>query len=615
MDGGIKFDVSANTAKFEADMGRVKNAASTTAGAVGKAFSGLGGLFAGGALVAGLTSILRKMDDVSDMARRFGTTAVEIQKVGNAAEIVGTNVDAVARAMNRAGVAANKAAREGGALAEAFARVDIDPAKFAAAGLEERIKMVAEAQRAANGDAQKMADLYEVIGVKAAGINFAELVSEMDQVNAASNETVEALAQANDQLDKMKQNATIFGANLVKGVTDAAERLGSFIGGQGFKTQSELDEKIERDNAKARLQARGELLPDDSRLEKTTIATPAGPVFADGKIVPGPNAEENVRRINAEMQKMRQEAEATKKAAQGFVDELEQAAPEADKTTKQLERQAQLLEESNAKRRSAYETEVALTEARLAGNKALEESILQAQDFNKVLEETDSFETAANVTATRAAARKAEQEMVSVQGGGGGGGGLGPSVSGAPMSENMRVADLRGSARQATRNQRASDLAARGMYRSAVRAQDAGQRAYDRSMQAAADRDMASQYDFAGRPAGNMGEAMKSVQDELGKMEALDRMRNAPGYDPKKGETENMKNAMRQGKFDDAMRDQSKTPEERKQEEEEARNRSRPPGGGGDNANKEQGKMEPVIQAINEFKAEMIERLPQRALG
>jgi hypothetical protein len=197
-------------------------------------------------------------------------------------------------------------------------------------------------------------------------------------------------------------------------------------------------------------------------------------------------------------------------------------------------------------------------------------------------------------------------------GGGGGGVGLGPSVSGAPMSENMRVADLRGSARQSVRDQRASDLAARGMYRSAIRAQDAGQRAYDRSMQAAADRDMASQYDFAGRPAGNMGEAMKSVQDELGKMEALDRMREAPGYDPKKGETENMKNAMRQGKFDDAMRDQAKTPEERKQEEEEARSRSRPPGGGGDGQKRPEqetaGKLDKIINIMEE-------RLPIRVIA
>jgi hypothetical protein len=185
------------------------------------------------------------------------------------------------------------------------------------------------------------------------------------------------------------------------------------------------------------------------------------------------------------------------------------------------------------------------------------------------------------------------------------------------MSENMRTADLRGLARQATRNQRASDLAAGGMYRSAIRAQDAGQRAYDRSMQAAADRDMASQYDFAGRPAGNMGEAMKSVQDKLGKMEALDRMRDptgyepGKGYDPTKGETENMKNAMRAGKFDDALSERAKTPEERKQEEEEARNKSKAPGGGGDSGagpSQTEGKLDRIVQLMEE-------RLPIRVLA
>jgi hypothetical protein len=192
----------------------------------------------------------------------------------------------------------------------------------------------------------------------------------------------------------------------------------------------------------------------------------------------------------------------------------------------------------------------------------------------------------------------APQESPTPSGGNVTGGRLGPSVSGAPMSENMRVAELRGAARQAALDRRASELAARGLFRSAINAQDQGQRAFDRAMQSASDRDMAAQYDFAGRSAGNIGEAMKSVQDELGKMEALDRMRNAPGYDPQKGETENMKNAMRQGEFDDAMRAQAKTPEERKQEEEAARSRHASSGGGGDKPGSQSLATESTLQKI-----------------
>lgn len=293
-------------------MARVGNVAQTTGDRVRSAFSGLGGLLAGGAIVAGLQGILRKMDDISDRAKRFGVSAEEIQRVGNAADIVGTNFDAVARAINRTGVAANKAAREGGSVAEAFARVNLDPAAFAAASLEERIQMIGKAQQSANGDAQKMSDLFEVIGVKAANINFTELLSEMKQVNAASNETVETLAEANDRLEKASQLATVFGANLVNGIAKAAERFGSFLGGQGFKTIEELEKQVARDNATTRLQQKKQLLLDSSGV----------PISDPGALAPNTpasqerrkQAQENSRRIEAEIARMEAETKAKQNA-------------------------------------------------------------------------------------------------------------------------------------------------------------------------------------------------------------------------------------------------------------------------------------------------------------
>ena len=171
------------------------------------------------------------------------------------------------------------------------------------------------------------------------------------------------------------------------------------------------------------------------------------------------------------------------------------------------------------------------------------------------------------------------------------------------MSQNMRVADLRGAARQSVRDQRASQLAANGMFRSAIRAQDAGQRAYDRAMDNANLRDLASQYDFAGREAGNVGEALSSFRDQHG-MGYLDKLRETPGYDRDKGEMDNFKNYLRES---------AKTPEERKQEEEAARSRSRPPGGGGDGpgqdpANQTAGKLDKIINIMEE-------RLPIRVIA
>lgn len=549
MDGGIKFDVSANTAKFEADMGRVKNSASTVATSIGKAFSGLGGLFAGGTLIAGINGILRKMDDVSDMARRFGTTSEDIQKVGNAAQIVGTDIDSVARAMNKAGVAANKAARDGGAMAEAFGRVNIDPAAFAAAGLADRVKMIAEAQRAANGDAQKMADIFEVVGVRAANINFADLATEMGNVNVASNATVEALAAANDELDKMKQSATILGAGLLKFfLVDPAQRIGSLIGGGGFKTIEELQQEKLRNDAELNLLKRGVSLPD--------------------------NADERANLVAQEIKRMKEEAQAAKNAMRDFVDEAKEAPEAVSKTTSQLEEQTRLLQEAADKRRANYEMEVALTEARLSGNKALEESIRQQQDFNEVLQETGSFETAANVQAVRSAQRQAEDQPAAQE-----------SASFAAtidsLTKNQRVAQIRGEFLTRSAEERAQELAGQGRGRSAVNIMDRAQAQRDRIMQRANMRDILREQ-FSG--ATDMGQAYREHQRNTS---LADRMTRA--------------------EFEKSIKDQAKTPEMREREEKKEKERRAGASGA-------QGKS-PLENVASEILGEIKKRLPIVALG
>jgi hypothetical protein len=335
-----------------------------------------------------------------------------------------------------------------------------------------------------------------------------------------------------------------------------------------------MDQQVARDNAIAALRNRGELLPDDSTMVKRQQFV-GGPVPATiEERVLGPNAQENARRINAEMEKMRKEAEGAERAASGFVDELEDAAPQAEKTTAQLERQAQLLEQSNAKRRKAYETENALTEARLTGNKALEESILQAEDFNTVLEETDSFETAANTAAVRAAARRAEQEASPASTGGAVGGG-GGTFSEAIQTINERIAEMRGNA-----NARAADAAAKRFeegrfFRSAVNAQDRAQRAKDRAMQGARIKDI-----LGGK---NMGEAYRDYAKTTG----MDRMS--------------------QKDFEKSIRDQAATPEERTR----AENRANKSG----KDSKEGGSTNDPMKAVVDIYKLLTERLPIHVLA
>ena len=465
-------------------MRQIDATAKSTAAGIKQAFSGVGSLIAGGAVVGAMTGLLKRMDDISDGARRIGISAEEFQKIGNAAALVGTNVETVNKAMLRAGVSANKAAREGGDMAEAFARASLDPAKFAAAGLEERIKMVAEAQRAANGDARQMSELFEAIGVKAAGIDFSALAEEMGNVNAASSETVEALARANDELDKAKQSATIFGATLLKAlVIDPAERLGSFLGGAGFKTIKELEEIELRAQAIAQLTREGLL---------------------------GGNDAEAARLIAERMEEIQNKLKGNKNITAAINEDLDTANNLEKEKTSQLERQQRLLEQQEAKRKDAIkdaQLEVELIEAKLRGDKARVAALEEQRDFDRAFEQTDSFETAANVAAAKAAERAAQGAESSAASGGGG-----SMAQATPKTAQDYETEMRAAAAAARFSERASSLQERGFYQAAGQAMERA----DRAAQNVRDRADISKFLKDQYDAGTMGEAYEKYRRQTG---------------------------------------------------------------------------------------------------
>ena len=544
-------------------MRQVDATAKSTAAGIKQAFSGVGSLLAGGAIVGAMTGLLRKMDDISDGARRIGISAEEFQKIGNAAALVGTSVETVNKAMIRAGVAANKAAREGGDMAEAFARANLDPAKFAAAGLEERIKMVAEAQRAANGDARQMSELFEVIGVKAAGIDFSALAQEMANVNAASNDTVEALARANDELDKAKQNATIAGASLLKFLlVDPAQRVGSLLGGAGLKTMRELEE----------IQLRAEAITQLTR---------------EGLL--GGSDAENARLIAERMEEIQKKLKGNKDLT-GLINEDLDAANDLEKEkTSELERQKRLLEQQEAKRKDAIKDaqfEVELIEAKLRGDKARVAALEEQRDFERALDQTGSFETAANVASAKAAERAAQDaERAAAPSGGS----MAPPK---PKTAKDYETEMRAEAAGGRYSERARDLQARGFYEAAGREMERA----DKAAQAVRDKADLNKFLRDEYNAGNMGEAYEKYRDMTG----MDRDSRAEFERKSKEKAKD---------FEKSMREQSKTEAERKREEEKAT------GGGGGGPGSSGGKPEEgLTKAVNDILTILNKSLPISAL-
>jgi len=326
-------------------MRQVDSAAQTTAGRIKSAFGGMAGVLAGGAALAGLKSMMNDFDRVGKLATRFDTSAESIQRVSVAANIAGTDVEAVANAMTKAGIAASKAVENGGQMAEVFDRAGINAREFANANIDEKLLMIAEAYRAAGNDAQKTNAIIEIMGSRA-GANLIPLISnvealraEMANVSVTSDATVRRIEEANDRMTRMVNNMKVYAADALGMFTDIFEKWGSFFGGSGFKTIKELEEEA--------VKIGGEFAKTTSTTKKIT-------------------------------------------------DELESQ-------TVELEKQSDLMDEQAVKRRKAFEQELALTVAKAEGNDALVRDINERRAFEHAVEQGATTEEAANFAASKMA--------------------------------------------------------------------------------------------------------------------------------------------------------------------------------------------------------------------
>ena len=259
-------------------------------------FAGAGNLvrdlatgFAFTEIISGTKQLMDEFDRIGDLANRFNTSAETIQKVGVAAKMSGSDIEAVAGAMTKAGIAATNAADNGGEMAEKFAKAGIDAREFSEADLDKKLIMIAQAYQDAAGDASKLNAIISIMGSKG-GANLIPLISNVDELRAtmagasvATNESVASIQKANDAIDEMTQTLKVWGAEvigyLVDGVQGAGERVGNILSGGVGKTIAELDADIEEMNAKARLANKGVVEP---KTEGVVI-----PAFGSGAVMGG----------------------------------------------------------------------------------------------------------------------------------------------------------------------------------------------------------------------------------------------------------------------------------------------------------------------------------------
>jgi hypothetical protein len=227
-------------------------------GGLMKAFAFLGGASA----IKGFAS---EMGNVVDLATRFGTTAESIQRVGNSAQLAGTDIESVAKLMSKLTIEAAKGSKEMEALG-------ISSAAFANANLEDQVIMLAGAYEQANGDQTKMVQLMSLLGNRGQQIlpmlsaGVAGLRDEFGRMPVVLEDSAKAMAAFDDMVDLSVQQFKWGIGVMIKEVLTLHQGImalsKSGFNGDKFKEEFEKIKKAEDAAAEEKRPKRKEFDPD-----------------------------------------------------------------------------------------------------------------------------------------------------------------------------------------------------------------------------------------------------------------------------------------------------------------------------------------------------------------
>jgi hypothetical protein len=571
------------------------------------------GILAGGMALAGLKSLMDGFDKVAKTATRFGASAEEVQRVQVAADLAGTSIDTVARVLTKLSVAASDATNGNQALAKAFELAGINADKFKNSGLDQQLVQLSEAFNRARGDADATNQIIELMGTRAASQmiplidNTAQLRAEMEGVSVASDDVVRKIEAANDRMTRLGNDIKVFFADMLQGLTDTSEKIGSVLAQTDglFKLLDGLA-KASRGNFLPLFEVLGTARTIAEMEQIEARATAIAQLTREGAF--GLDAVRNAELI----------AERTKQVLENVRGTATQLDLSEDTTTElvrlesakadQIDRQNASMERQEQQRKDAIrsmEAEIALMEAKLAGNKELEESLREQADFQAALQKTGNFETASNFAATKAAERAAQSSSERLSGDFASASALhstrGGGSSRPTPTRDQTVAQMRADAARERATRRVGDFMDRGAFGSAAAAMERGDLRANDILQDQRGRDVMG--DLFG--AKNIGDSLRNFERDARKAgmtpdEALKRM----GIDREVGQD-------RADALDRFVKDQAKTPEERRRAEEEMRAKHSARGGAGADP------MASLSSLLSALKTYIVDgdRLPQHAMS
>ena len=182
----------------------------------------LAGLFAG----VGVEQLISKFARVKDIAEMFDTTSEAVQRVSQLSEKFGTNIDTVARSL----------AKMRSGAGDAFGKLGIDAEAFTHAQMDQQLVMIAQALEKVEDPQQRINLAFEALGPRMKEIlpllnQGSEKIREMmDGFHVASNDTVDQLHAAEQQITGMKNTVMVFAADIFGVLNKVMQTIGAVIG-------------------------------------------------------------------------------------------------------------------------------------------------------------------------------------------------------------------------------------------------------------------------------------------------------------------------------------------------------------------------------------------------
>jgi len=199
----VNVKVGMNNSAFSKGLDAMRSMAKSWATDIGKMFVGA---FAIQKIISSVSSLFTELDRVGKLATRLDVLPSTIAKLGQAAELAGTDVEAVVKAMARLTLSANKSGN-------AFEAAGISASAFAGSDVETQVLMLAEAYQRAGNDMTKVAAIHELLGARAQELipllkqGPEALAASMGQVSDAYNTTVRQVEAMNDAMTKFKKQS------------------------------------------------------------------------------------------------------------------------------------------------------------------------------------------------------------------------------------------------------------------------------------------------------------------------------------------------------------------------------------------------------------------------